>query len=106
MTPAPFGHLQELPSGQLLALIWDRNLVGRSSDAGQPQVDLGGFSEGGVSRRHAEITRSEGQVYVEDLNSSNGTFLNGVKLQPGLQHPLRPDDEVRFGSLRFQYKQK
>lgn len=95
--------MRELPQGRQLPLIYDRSLVGRPDET-TPEVDLSVFGDtGGVSRRHAQITRSEGQVLLEDLSSSNGTFLNGVRLQPGLQHPLTHQDEVRFGSLRFQY---
>lgn len=103
--PPAYAHLREQPQGRQLPLIYDRSLVGRLSEADgvKPEVDLADFGEGGVSRRHAQITRAEGQVYLEDLSSSNGTFLNGVRLQPGLQSPLKHQDEVRFGSLRFQY---
>lgn len=103
--PPAYAHLRELPQGKQLPLIYDRSLIGRLSEADgvKPEVDLAEFGEGGVSRRHAQIVRAEGQVYLEDLSSSNGTFLNGVRLQPGLQTPLKHQDEVRFGSLRFQY---
>ncbi|MBX3170280.1 MAG: FHA domain-containing protein [Candidatus Eremiobacteraeota bacterium] len=103
--PPAYAHLRELPQGRQLPLIYDRSLVGRLSEADgvKPEIDLADFGEGGVSRRHAQIVRAEGQVYLEDLSSSNGTFLNGVRLQPGLQSPLKHQDEVRFGSLRFQY---
>jgi pSer/pThr/pTyr-binding forkhead associated (FHA) protein len=98
--------LRLLPQGKHLPLIYDRSLVGRPTQAA-PEVDLSDFGDhAGVSRRHAQITRSEGQVLIEDLGSSNGTFLNEVRLQPGLQHPLSHKDEIRFGSLRFQYWQK
>lgn len=106
--PAPFALLREASQGETLPLRWDRNLVGRLSpeDKNFPEVDLGSFPDhGGVSRRHAQITRSEGQVFVEDLSSANGTFLNEVRLQPGLQHPLKDQDEIRFASLRFRYCQ-
>lgn len=81
--------------------------MGRLSlaDNVQPQVDLSELGEGGVSRRHAQIVREDGLVHLEDLGSSNGTFVNGVQLQPGLQRTLQDQDEVRFGSLRFQYRQ-
>lgn len=105
VAPPVYAHLRELPQGRQLPLIYDRSLVGRMSEADgvKPEVDLAGFGEGGVSRRHAQVVRAEGQVYLEDLSSSNGTFLNEVRLQPGLQTPLKHQDEVRFGSLRFQY---
>lgn len=101
--PPAYAHLRDLAQGRQLSLIYDRSLVGRESDSVKPEIDLADFGEGGVSRRHAQIVRAEGQVYVEDLSSSNGTFLNGERLQPGLQTPLKHQDEVRFGSLRFQY---
>lgn len=101
--PPAYAHLRDLAQGRQLPLIYDRSLVGRESDSVKPEIDLADFGEGGVSRRHAQIVRAEGQVYVEDLSSSNGTFLNGERLQPGLQTPLKHQDEVRFGSLRFQY---
>jgi hypothetical protein len=99
--------LQVRDSGQRLDLVWDRNLLGRLSEADniKPEVDLSGFDNSGVSRRHAQVTRTEGQVYLEDLDSANGTFLNEVRLQPGLQHPLKHQDEVRLGSLRMVYLQ-
>ncbi|MBT9586088.1 FHA domain-containing protein [bacterium] len=104
--PAAYAHLRQLPQGEQLPLIYDRSLVGRPVEV-TPEVDLSKFGDNaGVSRRHAQITRGEGQVLLEDLGSSNGTFLNEVRLQPGLQHPLSHQDQVRFGSLRFQYWQK
>ena len=105
--PPPFGVLRALADGRDIPLRWDRNLVGRQSQADniQPQVDLSPLGEGGVSRRHAQIVREDGVTHLEDLGSSNGTFVNGVQLQPGLQQPLQDKDEVRFGSLRFQYHQ-
>jgi ABC-type multidrug transport system ATPase subunit len=48
-----------------------------------------------ISRRHARLTR-EGEGYVlEDLGSSNGTFVNGQKLTG--RRPLKPGDQVRLG---------
>ena len=48
-----------------------------------------------VSRRHARILRQAEGLYLEDLGSSNGTFLNGERLsQPAL---LSPDDQIRLG---------
>lgn len=66
-----------------------------------PDVDLSS-DEGidkGVSRRHARITRREGQVFIEDLNSLNGTFLNATRLVPELPYPLKDGDQVQLGKL-------
>jgi len=49
-----------------------------------------------VSRRHAEVRSCNGQFEVEDLSSTNGTFLNGEKLTG--KHPLLPGDRIEIGS--------
>jgi pSer/pThr/pTyr-binding forkhead associated (FHA) protein len=50
-----------------------------------------------VSRRHAEV-RSEGSHFeIQDLSSTNGTFVNGEKIEG--THTLRPGDRIEIGSL-------
>jgi pSer/pThr/pTyr-binding forkhead associated (FHA) protein len=66
-----------------------------------PEVDLtpeGGL-EDGVSRRHARIFLEDGQLSVEDLDSTNGTFLNGNRLEPYVSNPLYDDSTLRLGML-------
>ena len=66
-----------------------------------PDVDLtseGGL-EGGVSRRHAKIIRRGREVFIEDLGSMNGTFLNREKLAPFLPQALKSGDELQLGVL-------
>ncbi len=48
-----------------------------------------------VSRRHAEIRHEGDAVVVEDLGSTNGTFVNGERISGA--RPLSEGDEVRFG---------
>jgi hypothetical protein len=55
-----------------------------------------------VSRRHASIQKSGTQVEVQDHGSTNGTWVNGVKVI-GTQ-ALRPGDSVRFGSIEYRYQ--
>ena len=53
----------------------------------------------GISRQHARLQRgSQGWVLV-DLGSTNGTFVNGQRLQPEQPYLLRPGDQVAIGSL-------
>ncbi|HEX4951718.1 MAG TPA: protein kinase [Blastocatellia bacterium] len=70
-----------------------------------PAVDLSRFDKvGGVSRRHARIITRGQQFIIEDLGSSNGTFINDkIRLGPSVQHVLQSGDLVRLGStsLRF-----
>lgn len=49
-----------------------------------------------ISRRHAELTPEDDGVRVRDLGSSNGTFINGNRIDSGL---LTPDDSVTFGKV-------
>jgi pSer/pThr/pTyr-binding forkhead associated (FHA) protein len=55
--------------------------------------------EMGVSRRHARIVRRGSQVFLEDLRSLNGTFLNAARLAPELPYPLKEGDQVQLGKL-------
>jgi len=52
-----------------------------------------------VARQHARLALQDGQLYVEDLGSSNGTVVNGKKVagRQALQH----DDELRFHDIIF-----
>jgi len=70
-----------------------------------PDVDLDSDDpEAKVSRRHARITLREGKYFLEDLGSTNGTFVNrGKRLLPGHLQPLQDGDEIIVGKtfLRF-----
>jgi hypothetical protein len=55
-----------------------------------------------VSRQHAEIERSGEEVSVRDLGSSNGTFVNGAKLDS--ERVLCPGDTVQFGAVRYRFE--
>jgi FHA domain len=86
----------------------DESHIGRwDADGGIfPDVDLDADDpEAKVSRRHARITRRGEQYFIEDLGSTNGTFVNrGRRLLPGDRQLLRDGDEVIVGKtfLRFQ----
>ncbi len=71
------------------------------ASASFPDIDLtndGGLAKG-VSRRHAKITRRGSEVFIEDLGSINGTFLNRERLPPYLPRMLKSGDELRLGKL-------
>jgi hypothetical protein len=74
------------------------------ASASFPDIDLtsDGGLEKGVSRRHAKITRRGGEVFIEDLGSINGTFLNRKKLTPYLPQALKSGDELQLGRLILQ----
>lgn len=70
-----------------------------------PDVDLDAHDpDAKVSRRHARIIRRENKYFIEDLGSTNGTFVNrGRRLLPGNAHVLSDGDEIIVGKtfLRF-----
>jgi hypothetical protein len=54
-----------------------------------------------VSRFHAELVLSGGLLQVVDLESTNGTFVNGERLAPREPRALQVGDELRFGAAKF-----
>ena len=63
--------------------------IGKSSDNDYVVNDLS------VSRHHARLVREEGIWYLEDLNSSNGTYINDVQI---LKKKVAPTDKIRLGA--------
>lgn len=57
-----------------------------------------------ISRIHARFTKEEEGIYMTDMNSTNGTFKNGLRLDPNESVLIEPGDELRFGSLTFCYR--
>ncbi len=70
--------------------------VGRSEESGLRLVD------GKPSRHHAEITLNEGAAFVEDLGSTNGTFVNDRRIDPKVKVKLKQRDRVRFDTEEFE----
>lgn len=65
-------------AGQILELKMGRNVIGRA-----PNCDIK-ITSSGVSKEHTEVTVYKEKIIVTDLKSSNGTFLNGIRLQTGI----------------------
>jgi CheY-like chemotaxis protein len=80
----------------------DATTIGRGSGPGASDIDLSvyGGLEAGVSRRHAIILARKKFLSIRDLNSTNGTFINGLRLMPQQDVPLEHNDELQFGHLR------
>ncbi|MBD5527011.1 MAG: FHA domain-containing protein [Lachnospiraceae bacterium] len=62
------------------------------------------LEERSVSRIHARILEEDGRIYLEDLNSTNGTFKNGLRMQPYEKRRLEKDDELRFGKAEYTFQ--
>ena len=83
-------------------------IVGRADPVSNffPDLDLTphGAIAGGVGRRHARLFVQAGQLLLEDLDSTNGTFHNRVRLTPRQPVALADGDEVHFGTLLLAIK--
>lgn len=107
--PAPGGAVTRVelhfPKGQVITLRGTGEwTLGRKMGTSAVDVDLtpyGGY-EHGVSRVHAALRITTDGVFLIDLQSSNGTFLNGLRLRPHAPYPLRHQDKVLLGTLPLQ----
>ncbi|KAF4564093.1 hypothetical protein EYR36_003345 [Pleurotus pulmonarius] len=76
--------------------------IGRQTNAKTVPGERNGYFDSKVlSRQHAEIWEETGKIFIKDVKSSNGTFINGERLSPeGMESDpweLKSDDIVEFG---------
>lgn len=83
--------------GSVVLLMDGANIVGREDGL---QVSLVG--ESSVSRQHAKLEKVGDEVRLADLGSTNGTYLNGLKLAG--EAVLQPGDSVQFGAIAYRYE--
>lgn len=98
-------EVEVLNTGRKVLLSADREILVGRLDAAHgvfPELDMttDGGLEQGVSRRHARIYTREGTCFVEDLDSTNGTFLNEERITPYLPYAFRDGDLLMFGTMR------
>ncbi len=107
-TPSPSRTQLQQITAQLVHIQSDREIelpqnlsvihIGKPNDRIPPDVDVSGFSNSEiVSRIHADIRVEADAYYIEDVGSSNGTYINNLPLLPGNRHRLRPGDRVGLG---------
>ena len=73
-------------------------LIGRRNVRRNISADINFDNDDGVSHRHAKIVQhSDGSVTLSDLNSSNGTFLNGKEISPHVSTQLSAGDQIGLG---------
>jgi FHA domain/Double zinc ribbon len=93
-------RLIHVQSDQLIELPQNLSVIhiGKPNDRIPPDIDVSGFSNSEiVSRIHADIRVEADAHYVEDVGSSNGTYINNLPLLPGNRHRLRPGDRISLG---------
>jgi CheY-like chemotaxis protein/pSer/pThr/pTyr-binding forkhead associated (FHA) protein len=84
-------------------LVIGRSVVGETR---QPDVDLSPFGaeKFGVSRQHVKIFSDDSHIYVTDLESGNGTFLNKDRLKPMQAYAITHDDHLMLGRMGLDFK--
>jgi tRNA A-37 threonylcarbamoyl transferase component Bud32 len=82
----------------------DSTVIGRRSPGRGVDLDLGPYDQKGyVSRQHARILRTTEYYTITDLQSSNGSFVNGRRLTPGLAVRLERGDLIRMGQVELRF---
>ena len=72
--------------------------IGKANEQIPPDLDVSGLPDADVvSRIHADIRNEAGIFYIEDVGSSNGTYINYNALSPGNRHRLHPGDRISLG---------
>jgi pSer/pThr/pTyr-binding forkhead associated (FHA) protein len=79
--------------------VTDQLIAGRAAGCGL-LLPKGGPG-GGTSRRHARLLVRDGALWVEDLGSKNGTFINGIRLEARKKALLQPGDRLRFDQIEL-----
>ena len=90
LVPADTGWVQEIRIGE------GTGTLGRQKDCCRYVLQAPG-----VSREHAELRREGRGVWIMDMGSTNGTFINAKRLIEGREVPLHPGDEVCFANIMF-----
>jgi pSer/pThr/pTyr-binding forkhead associated (FHA) protein len=86
------GELVPLGGGDTIPLLRPVMTVGRRESCDVP------LQFPNISGMHCELTFKDGYWSVRDLNSTNGTKVNGLRVQA---RPLKPGDEISIGKRRF-----
>lgn len=100
-------NLHIIRTGQLIPLEGRSDYtIGRVSDGQSilPDIDLApfdGYSQG-VSRLHVTVKLRDGQVFVEDLGSSNGTRINNTKIPSLVDYMIQHGDVISLGRFKIQ----
>ncbi len=93
--------------GKEFVIDTDMATLGRwDPDSGAfPDVDLTNDDiEAKISRKHAKIISKNGQFFLEDLGSLNGSYINrGERLTPGEPLPIKTGDEIILGKTFFKF---
>jgi hypothetical protein len=86
-------------TGEVIRIPKETFLIGKQPE----EVDLC-LPDQSASRIHARITNEGDNWYLEDLNATNGTYKNGLRMNPYEKRILEAGDEIKFGRLSFLFR--
>ena len=89
-------------TGEVFRLEKSENKIGKR----ERSVDICIRSNPALSREHCAIRLLSGVYYLEDLNSSNGTYLNGEMIAPGKMVRLTDGGRIRMADEEFVFQEK
>lgn len=90
-----FTRIADQPSERIEVLSKEVIVIGRS-----PDVDIS-IEDMAISWQHLRLSFLNGELQIQDLGATNGTFLNGAKLTPMLLVPVSPKSAVNVGKTSF-----
>jgi two-component system cell cycle response regulator len=96
-SPDCFVIVRGNPMGHRFFLEKEESIIGRD-----PSADIS-IPDQLISRKHAKVVRNNGQVTIEDLKSSNGTVVNGTKLEAGKVIVLAKEDMIKLGNIVLKF---
>lgn len=86
-----------LPEYEEFYITGERFLVGKKKEC----VD-GYIERDTISRIHSQLTVRNGELYIADVNSTNGTFVNGESIPPGEDVEIFPGDRILFADVEYE----
>lgn len=94
------GSLVRKRTGETVAINAERFVIGRERKTANYCV----ADNSSISRSHVTLTVRGGITYLTDMNTANGTFVNGVKVVPRQEIALKNGDKITLSDEEFEYK--
>lgn len=90
-------HLTRKKTGQSISVNKSRFIIGKN----QSIADYCIMDNQTVSRKHAVLYENDGNWYIDDMDSLNGTYVNGSRILPGQAVQLKDGDEIALSDEPF-----
>jgi pSer/pThr/pTyr-binding forkhead associated (FHA) protein len=100
-------HFMGMPTAYLVSMSPAEDgkrypIASRVSYIGREETNQITISNEAISKKHAKMTFTDGKFYIEDLSSSNGTFLNGTRVHA--RSALKNGDLLRLGAVIVKFE--